>query len=506
MNETLPLQPHDRFNQELEANTHPPEWKNPSPAPTYNLVVIGGGTAGLVCAAGAAGLGGKVALIEERLMGGDCLNFGCVPSKALIRSSRENADIRSAKEFGIDLSQAPSQNFTAVMDRMRRLRARISPHDSAERFKQLGVDVFLGSGRFTSPDTVQVESSTLTFRKAVIATGARPAALPIEGLAETGYQTNETIFSLTEFPRRFAVIGGGPLGCELAQAFSRLGSSVTILDKAPHLLPREDQEAAELLQKIFAGENIDLKQTVRVSRIEKHNGDKVIRYRKNDTDAEVIVDEILLAAGRAPNIDGLDLEKAEVEYDPRRGVIVDDHLQTTNSSIYAAGDCCSRYKFTHIAEAQARIALQNALFLGRKKMSSLTIPWCTYTDPEIAHTGMYEKDSQGRDIEMDTFKIDLSEIDRAVVDGEEDGFVKIHTVRNSDKILGATIVARHAGEMISELTLAITGNIGLKTIAATIHPYPTQSEIIKHAADAYNRSRLTPGIKKLFSLWLQWRR
>ena len=498
--------PHDVHNEALISNVHPADWKNPDPASCYNLVVIGAGTAGLVTASGATGLGAKVALVERHLLGGDCLNVGCVPSKCIIRSSRVVADMRGADQFGIRSPGGTSVDFPAVMERMRKLRARISVHDSAKRFKDLGVDIFLGEGRFSGPDTVEVGGRALKFKKAVIATGTRPVYPAIDGIAEAGFFTNETIFSLTERPRRLAVIGGGPIGCELAQAFRRLGSEVILFHNASHILNREDSDAAEILQLSFVRDGIRLVLNCKTTRVEKKDGSKVIHIDCGGKEDEIVVDEILAGAGRAPNVEGLNLEAVGVKYDKREGVEANEYLQTTNPKIYAAGDICLKYKFTHTADATARMVIQNALFLGRKKQSALTIPWCTYTDPEIAHVGMYERDAQEKGIAVDTFLKPLNEVDRAIADGEEEGFVKIHVKKGTDKILGATIVARHAGEMISEITLAIVGNLGLGTLANVIHPYPTQAEAIKQAADAYNRTRLTPFVKGLFSRWFAWTR
>ncbi len=498
--------PDDLHNQALVSNVHPLDWQNPEPAPCYNLVVIGAGTAGLVTAAGAAGLGAKVALVERHLLGGDCLNVGCVPSKCMIRSSRVVADIRDANQFGIKVPPGMEVDFPVVMERMRRLRARISVHDSARRFKDMGVDVFLGEGRFSGPDSLEVAGKALRFKKAVIATGTRPVHPTIEGLGEAGFLTNETVFCLTEQPRRLAVMGGGPIGCELAQAFRRLGSEVILFHNASHILNREDSDAAEILQQSFVRDGIRLVLDCKTKKVQKKNGNKIIHIECGGKEEEIAVDEILAGAGRAPNVEGLNLEAVGVKYDKREGVDVNEHLQTTNPRIYACGDICLKYKFTHTADATARMVIQNALFLGRKKQSALTIPWCTYTDPEIAHVGMYEKDAREKGIAVDTFIRPLNDVDRAVADGEEEGFVKIHVKKGTDKILGATIVARHAGEMLSEVTLAIVGNLGLGTLANAIHTYPTQAEAIKQAADAYNRTRLTPFIKGLSSRWLAWSR
>jgi pyruvate/2-oxoglutarate dehydrogenase complex dihydrolipoamide dehydrogenase (E3) component len=365
--------------------------------------------------------------------------------------------------------------------------------------------VFLGEGRFTDRETITVDGKTLRFSRAVIATGARPAAPPIPGLAEAGYLTNETVFSLTELPRRLAVIGAGPIGCEMAQAFRRLGAEVWLLEAQSQILTREERDAAEILQQAFVREGIHLVLGCKILTVEARASEKVIQFQGNASCADVPVDEILVGAGRAPNVEGLNLEVAGVAY-TTHGVEVNDYLQTTNPRIYAAGDICLPHKFTHTADATARIVLQNALFLGRKKLSALVVPWCTYTDPEIAHVGMTERDALDRGIAVDTFVRRLREVDRAIVDGEEDGFVKVHVRKGTDRIVGATIVARHAGEMLNEITVAMVGNLGLKTIANVIHPYPTQAEAIRQVADAYNRTRLTPWIKKLFGLWLAWTR
>ncbi|MEW6495734.1 MAG: dihydrolipoyl dehydrogenase [Cyanobacteriota bacterium] len=510
VSEPVTVLPMDRYNQELVANLHPPDWVNPEPAPCYNLVVIGAGTAGLVTAAGAAMLGGKVALIEKHLMGGDCTNVGCVPSKAMIRSARVVADIEQAKRFGIGTSGELNVDFPTVMERLRRVRANISPHDSAQRFQQeFGVDVFFGDARFSSSDTVEVAGKTLRFRKAAIATGSGPNQLPIEGLEETGYLTNETVFSLTQRPNRFAVIGGGYIGCELAQTFRRLGSEVVLLQKSSRILNREDSDASEIIQQTFVREGIQLLLNSKTKRVECSNGEKVIYYETNGQENAVAVDEILLAVGRTPNIEGLNLEAVGVKCDKKKGIIINDYLQTTNPRIYAVGDVCMKWKFTHAADAAARIVIQNALFsifgIGRKKLSSLTMPWCTYTDPEVAHVGMYETEAKEKGIAVETFCIPLNNVDRAIVDGEAEGFAKIHVKKGTDKILGATIVARHAGEMINEITLAMTNNLGLNAIAKTIHPYPTQAEAIRKAADEYSLNRLK-SLQKLTATWLAWRR
>ena len=493
------ISPRDAHNLELLANVHPPDWKNPRPAPRYNLVVIGAGTAGLVTAAGAAGLGARVALVERHLLGGDCLNVGCVPSKCVIRSSRVIGELQRAASLGIRVPDGVEIDFGAVMQRMRRLRAQISHHDSAGRFRNtLGVDVFLGQARFSGSDTLDVGGTSLRFARAVLCTGARAAEPEIPGLADAGFLTNESVFSLTERPRRLAVIGGGPIGCELAQAFHRLGCRVTLFHDNGHLLDREDADAAEIVQNAFRREGIALALDAKILRVERRGDEKAIIADVGGTAREIVVDEILVGAGRRPNVEGLDLEKAGVVYDARQGVQVNDFLRTTNRRIFAAGDVCMRWKFTHAADFAARIVIQNSLFFGRKKLSALCMPWATYTDPEIAHVGLSEREAAARGIEIESFVRPLAEVDRAIVDGETEGFVKVHVAKGSDRIVGGSIVSAHAGELIGELTLAIVGRIGLSTLANVIHPYPTQSEALRQVGDLYNRTRLTPRVKALF--------
>jgi len=499
--------PLDEYNKTLVNNVHPADWINSEPAGCYNLVVIGAGTAGLVTAAGAAGLGAKVALIERHLLGGDCLNVGCVPSKGIIRAGRAAHEVRIAQEFGVAIGGNVTIDFEKVMERMRRIRAEISAHDSVERFsKELGIDIFLGEGRFSGPDVVEVDEKRLRFKKAVICAGARAAPPEIPGIEDTRYLTNETVFSLTQLPRRLAVIGGGPIGCELAQTFARLGSKVTLIQRNKSVLPREDADAAEIIRRTFMQDGIEIHLSAKILSAVMKGEEKVITISEDGKSDELIVDEILVGVGRTPNVKGLGLESAGIQYDHRNGVIVNERLRTTNSRVYAAGDICFPYKFTHTADAMARIVIANALFLGKQSTSALVIPWCTYTDPEVAHVGMSEKEAVDRGINVHTLTVQLKEVDRAQLNGETDGFARVHLTKGGDRILGATIVARHAGEMISELTLAITAGLGLSAIGRTIHPYPTQSEAVRKLADAYNRTRLTPTIKKIFTAWFRWQR
>ena len=506
--EVLPM---DEFNRELVNNVHPPDWVNPEPSGRYNIVIIGAGTAGLVTAAIAAGLGAKVALIERHLLGGDCLNVGCVPSKGLIRASRAWAEVGGASEFGLHIPDGVRKDFGAVMARMRKLRARISHVDSAHRYKKLGVDVFVGAGLFTGPDTVDVDGKTLQFAKAAICTGARAAAPPIPGLETTGYLTNETIFSLTERPPKLAVIGAGPIGCEMAQCFARFGSQVCIFERTDHILPREDADAPKVVQAQMTKDGVCFTFDSKVTRLEKRGRERVIHYDVNGREDELVVDEILVSVGRAPNVEGLGLERVGVEYDASTGVKVNARLQTTNPRIFAGGDICFPFKFTHTADAMAQIIIQNALFphplgLGYRSTNSLIIPWCTYTEPEIAHVGMYETGAGEKGIEMDTFTFNLDEVDRAILDGEDEGFARVHVKKGTDQIVGATIVAVNAGDMISELTLAMKGGLGLSTITGTIHPYPTQAEVIKRVANAWRKTTLTEGKKKFLRKMFAWTR
>jgi pyruvate/2-oxoglutarate dehydrogenase complex dihydrolipoamide dehydrogenase (E3) component len=501
--EAIPeVAPLDEYNRALVSQVHPPDWVNPEPAGCYNLVVLGAGTAGLVSAAGAVGLGARVALVEKKLLGGDCLNVGCVPSKALLRAARAAADVRDAGRFGVRVPEGVTVDFPEVMERMRRLRAGISPHDSARRFQGLGVDVFLGEGRFTGPDTLEVAGKTLRFTRAVIATGARAAKLPIPGLAEAGYLTNETVFSLTQLPRRLAVIGAGPIGCELSQAFARFGSRVTLIKAERGILPRDDRAAAALIERSLLRDGIEIKGGGKSLTVSTDGEGKRLTVATGEETYSLSVDEILVGGGRAANVENIGLEAAGVEYD-RKGVKVNDRLRTSNKRIYAAGDVCSRYQFTHAADALARIVLRNALFpFGRARASALVMPWCTYTDPEVAHVGLSEPEAEAKGIPVTTLVQELAEVDRAILDGETEGFVKVHVRRGTDRLVGATVVARHAGEMISELTLAMVRKAGLRGLAETIHPYPTQAEAFKKIADAYNRTRLTPLVKWLIGKWL----
>jgi len=502
------VSPLDEHNVKLLDNVHPAKWLDPEPQPKYNMVVIGAGAGGLVSSSIAAGLGGKVAIIEEHLMGGDCLNVGCVPSKALIRAARAAHEARNASEFGVNTGEV-TVDFGKVMERMRRLRAKISPVDSASRYSELGVDVFQGRGKFTSKDTIEVNGKTLKFATAVIATGGTPTLPPIPGLKDVPHMTNIQFFNQTELPKRFGVIGSGVIGLELAQCMQRFGSQVTVFGRSGRILEKEDEDAADVVKAQLLKDGVDFKLKVKYQNISKaDNGEISIAVFNNETGADevVAVDALLVATGRKPNVTGLGLDEAGVKFDPKVGITVDDNLRTSQKSIFAVGDCCSAYKFTHVADFMARMVARNALFFGSAKFSSLLIPWATFTEPEIAHVGLYEKDLQAQGIKYSTFVRMLDDVDRAILDGEEEGFVKVHTAAGSDKILGATIVSSTAGNMISEISVAMQAGMGLGGIANVIHPYPTQSEAIRQAGDMYNRTKLTPFVKSLFRNILKMRR
>jgi pyruvate/2-oxoglutarate dehydrogenase complex dihydrolipoamide dehydrogenase (E3) component len=500
------ISPWDENNQKLAEQVHPADWINPEPSARYNLAVIGAGTAGLVSAAGAAGLGAKVALIERHMMGGDCLNVGCVPSKAVISAARASAAVRDAAIFGANVPNGVTFDFSKAMDRMRRLRASIAPDDSVQRFSAMGIDVFLGKGRFIDADKIEVDRQHLRFKKAVIATGARAAAPPIEGLNDVDYLTNETVFSLTELPKRLAVIGAGPIGCEMAQSFARFGSEVILVEVMHGILPKEDDDASGIVLESMLKDGVKLLCCGKNLKLSRADGDRIrLSVESHGERYDEIVDRLLIAVGRAPNIENLGLENAGVSFN-KKGIEVNDRLQTSNTNIYAAGDICSPFQFTHAADFMARIAIRNALFFGRAKASALTIPWCTYTEPEIAHVGLYEKEAEEQGVAVNTFTREFSEVDRSILEERTNGLVRVHVRKGTDKIIGATIVAANAGDMISEITLALTHNLGLKHVANTIHPYPTQVEAIRQIGDAYNRTRLTPFTRSLFSRLMAWRR
>ena len=507
--ETCGVSPLDEHNTRFLDLLHPKEWVDPEPKASYNLVVIGAGAGGLVSAAGAAGVGARVALIESHLLGGDCLTVGCVPSKLLLRCAKAAAAVRNAAEFGVTIDGEVKVDFGAVMERLRRLRASIAPIDSAERYsKKLGVDVFIGKGKFTGKNTIEVNGKTLTFSKAVVATGGTAAIPNIPGLKQAPYLTNASIFNLTELPARLGVIGAGPIGLELAQAFQRLGSQVTVFSRSDKILPKEDPDAAKIVEQSLRRDGVTFAYNTKYKGVESRGGKPPVTVFLEDDHGERTLefDALLVAAGRKPTVNGLGLEDAGIEFDARTGVMVNNRMQTTNPNIYAIGDVASKYQFTHMSDFGARLVIRNSLFFGRDKFSNLIIPWATYTEPEVAHVGLYEKDLEQQVIEFETFTREFADVDRGIVDGETEGFVKIHVKKGTGQILGATIVGSHAGDMISEITVAMYSGLGLGKLANVIHPYSTAAEAIRQCGDAFNRGRLTPTVKGIFNRLMALRR
>lgn len=463
----------------------------------YDLTVIGAGTAGLVTAAGAAGLGAKVALVEKDQLGGECLYTGCVPSKALIESAKLLARMRRAQEFGLHPAE-PSFDFPEVMDRMRRVIAEVGKHDRPERFQHLGVSISHGEARFLSPHEVRVDSRTLTTRKAVIATGSRTAIPPIEGLEETGFIDHVTAFQLTRLPQSVVILGGGPIGLEFAQMFARFGVRVVVLEVVGQLLPREDPEIGQLLEECLVAEGIEVRNCTKAFRVEKmptgkriHGACVISAHDHFKQPAHFDVEEIFIATGRRPNVEGLDLEKAGVEI-CRQGVAINAGLRTTATNIWAAGDITGKYLFTHVAEYQGRLVVGNALFPLRRKANYRVVPWTTFTDPEVARVGLTETEARERHGEIRVYRYAFGDLDRAIIDGEGKGFAKV-VCTPKGKILGAHLIGPHAGEVIQELVLAMKAGIKIQALSQTIHAYPTLTEVVRRTADAYYREKLFSG-------------
>jgi pyruvate/2-oxoglutarate dehydrogenase complex dihydrolipoamide dehydrogenase (E3) component len=458
------------------------------------------------------------------------LNVGCVPSKAIIHSANLahtlRGDMEKLEAAGLSIeggAAAVKVDFAKVMERIRKVRADISHHDSAERYtKELGVDVFIGRGKFTSDKTIEVNGRTLTFKRAVVATGGYPTLIPMPGLKELHAEatsiknadkprpvvmTNETIFNLTSQPKNMIVIGAGVIGLELAQAMQRLGTSVTVLGRSGHILPKEDEDLAQLVKDQMVKDGVTFRLSVASYKgitLTGNIGDNglpemkvTIEEKGNAGTVELFCDALLVAAGRRPNVTGCDLEKAGIEYDVNLGLTVNDKLQTTNPKVYGVGDCCSQYKFTHAADFMARAVIRNSLFFAKDKMSKLLIPYATFTSPEIASVGLYEKDLKEQGIEYRIFDKHFADNDRAICDDETVGLVRFRVDAKTDRILGASIVGPNAGNMISEITLAMQSETGLGKLAAVIHPYPTTAETVRQAGDLYNRTRLTLTVKKL---------
>jgi pyruvate/2-oxoglutarate dehydrogenase complex dihydrolipoamide dehydrogenase (E3) component len=431
-------------------------------------------------------------------MGGDCLNTGCVPSKALIASARLARSMRRAARLGLG-EVAFDVPFGSVMDRVRERRARIAPHDSQERFESLGVTVLRGHARFRSPHEVEVDGRVLRARAFVIATGSRAGLPPIPGLAEARPFTNETIFDeLRERPARLVVVGGGPIGCELGQAFAALGVRVTILEAGPRILDKEDEDAAAVVRRSLEEDGVEVRTGARIVSVRR---DGPVTTLEVEGAAAVQAEAVLVAAGRIPNVEDLGLEQAGVAW-TKRGVTVDDHLRTSQAHIYAAGDVAGSYQFTHLADHHARVVVRNILVPGgRAKVDVRVLPWCTYTSPELARVGLSEAEARQRDLAVDVWRVGMEAVDRAIVESEEDGFAKVLTTRGTDRIVGATIVGAHAGDLIHEIALAMKTETGLGTLSATIHAYPTWAEVARKLGDQQQRTRLTPLARRVFG-WL----
>ncbi len=477
--------PGEDFDHAWRRLVFPAGYRNPTPKSRYDLVVIGAGPAGLVTSIAAAGLGARVALIEPHAMGGDCLNVGCVPSKALLAGASAG--------LGFDVAFA----------RMRAIRATIARHDSVERYTGAGVDTFLGAASFEDPHRVRVDGSILQTCKTVIATGARAAVPPVPGLRELPALTNESVFDLKSQPRRLAILGAGPIGCEMAQAFARLGTAVDLIEMQPRVLSADPDEAAARVAAALESDGVRLHLAARVLAADRTPGGVRLEL---DGSAPIETDAVLAAAGRQRNVEGLGLERAGVRFDPKAGVAVDSRLRTSHPDIFAAGDVCSPHQFTHSADAQARIVVRNSLFLGRARGDVLIPAWCTYTRPEVAHAGASRVDLDRAGTPYDRYRCDFGDLDRGKTDDGADGFAEVLTARGSDRVIGATIVGKDAGEQIAPILVMMSADIGLGALGSLVLPYPTRSEYLRRIADAWNRKRLTPRTQRLLGWWLAWSR
>jgi len=472
-----------------------------------NMVVIGGGSAGLVTSYIAAAVKAKVTLIERHKMGGDCLNTGCVPSKAILRSGKMLSYMKRAKEFGFKSASADFE-FKDVMERVQKIVKTIEPHDSIERYSSLGVDCITGDAKVTSPYTVEVNGQTITTPNIIIATGARPFVPPIEGIDKVNYLTSDNVWDLRDLPERLIVLGGGPIGCELAQAFARHGSNVTQIEMMSRIMIREDEEVSELVTKKFANEGINVLTDHRAIRVEVNGGEKQLICMYNDAEVNVPFDEILVAVGRAANTKGFGLEEIGVNITPRGTIEVDEYLRSNVPTIYACGDVAGPYQFTHTAAHQAWYAAVNALFgkFKKFKVDYSVIPWATFTDPEVARVGLNETDAKEQGIKVEVTRYDIDDLDRAIADQEAHGFIKVLTVPGKDKILGVTIVGHHAGDLIAEYIMAMKHNIGLNKILGTIHIYPTLAESNKYVAGNWKRAHAPQKILRWVEKFHHWRR
>ncbi len=471
-----------------------------------NLVVIGAGSAGLVTAYIAAAVKARVTLIEKHKMGGDCLNYGCVPSKAIIRSAKFMSHITRSQEFGIRRAEAEF-DFAEVMERIQQVIRRIEPHDSVERYSGLGVDVVQGEARVTSPWTVEVDGETIRSRNIVIATGGQPFVPPIEGIDQVDYYTSDNLWDMREKPRKLAVLGGGPIGCELAQAFARLGVAVTQVEMLPRILLREDPEVSELVQQRFVDEGLRVLTGHTAKRFVKHGGKDFLVAEHEKTEIEIEFDALIVAVGRAPRSSGFGLEEIGVRLNPNRTIEVNEYLQTSIPTIYAAGDVAGPYQFTHVGAHQAWYASVNSLFgiVRRFKADYSVIPWATFTEPEIARVGLNETEAKDQGIQYEVTRYGIDDLDRAIADSEAHGFVKVLTVPGKDRILGVTIVGEHAGDLIAEYVLAMRHGLGLNKILGTIHIYPTLAEANKYAAGEWKRAHVPHRLLQWVARFHRWR-
>lgn len=472
-----------------------------------NLVVIGAGSAGLVSAYIGSAIKAKVILIEKGKMGGDCLNTGCVPSKSLIASAKLLHQIKHSQNWGIKSASAEF-DFADIMNRVKTIIATIEPHDSVERYQSLGVEVIQGEATLKSPTEVEVNGRTISTRNIIIASGAKPFVPPIEGLDQIPYLTSDNIWDMQELPKKMVVLGGGPIGCELAQCFGRFGCDVSIVEMLPQIMIREDEEIAEFMANRFHEEGIRILTNHKAIRVTEENGQKVL-YCDNDGDeVRVEFDEILVAVGRAARSSGYGMEEVKIPISKRRTVETNEYLQAGYPSIFACGDIVGPYQFTHVAAHQAWYAAVNALFRPFKKfkVDYRVIPWATYTDPEVARVGLNEQEAKEQNIAYEVTRYDLSGLDRALADGHAEGVVKVLTVPGKDKILGVTIMGSHAGDLIAEFVMAMKHGLGMNKILGTIHSYPTWMEANKFAAGNWKKAHAPEWALTLLEKFHAWRR
>lgn len=471
-----------------------------------NIIVIGAGSGGLVASLIAAAVKARVTLIERHKMGGDCLNTGCVPSKALIKSAKFLYDLNNSEKYGIKTASAEF-DFADVMERVQDIIRKIEPHDSIERFTGLGVDCITGEAKIIDPWTVEVAGQSITARNIILATGARPFIPPIDGLDQISYYTSDTIWELREQPKRMIVLGGGPIGCEMAQAFSRLGTEVTQVEMAPRIMVREDEEISALIEEKFKAENINVLTNTRAVSCKKTT-DQFLVCEQNGKTIEIAFDTMLVAIGRKPNVEGLGLEELGIELRKNTTIETDDFLRTSQENIFAVGDVTGPYQFTHTASHQAWYATVNSLFGQFKKFKAdySVIPWATFTDPEVARVGLNESEAKEKNIPFEVTTYDIDDLDRAVADSTNHGFVKVLTVPGKDRILGATIVGAHAGDLLTEFVTAMKYKLGLKKILGTIHTYPTLAEANKAVAGNWQRAHAPQLTLKILARYHSWRR